>query len=53
MKKLYTLLSLILLVQKISIAQQNTFPATGNTGIGTTTPTEKLHVIGNVKFSEW
>ncbi|MFX8988252.1 hypothetical protein ABTN23_19425, partial [Acinetobacter baumannii] len=29
-------------------SQSNTYPASGNVGIGTLSPTEKLSVIGNV-----
>ncbi|MGS2765208.1 hypothetical protein [Sinomicrobium sp. M5D2P9] len=33
-----------------SIAQSNTFPASGNVGIGVSSPSEKLEVRGNIKF---
>ncbi|WP_238387281.1 hypothetical protein [Sphingobacterium olei] len=32
--------------------QNNTFPATGNVGIGTSTPTKKLDVLGVVKMDQ-
>ncbi|MEA5257939.1 hypothetical protein VB264_09085 [Arcicella aquatica] len=47
MKKLYTLVILILLVQQSF--GQNTFPTTGNVGIGTTTPSTALEVNGVIK----
>ena len=33
----------------VGLFGQNTFPATGNTGIGTNSPTYPLQVIGNIK----
>lgn len=33
------------------VSSQNTFPATGNVGIGTTTPLEKLDVRGNIRIN--
>ena len=33
------------------VLAQNTFPATGNVGIGTTTPLEKLDVRGNIRIN--
>ncbi len=42
---------LILFVSPLfSIAQSNTFPASGNVGIGVSSPSEKLEVRGNIKF---
>ncbi len=53
MKKLANLLSLIVVISLTStlmIAQTNTFPSSGNVGIGTTSPTDLLHV-GTVGYS--
>lgn len=36
---------------KLTAAQTNTFPASGNVGVGTTTPSEKLTIDGNVKLA--
>lgn len=47
MKKTYTLTLLFALIYNLSISQ-NTFPATGSVGIGTSTPQQKLHVEGNL-----
>jgi len=48
MKKINNYIAFIALlsVTNISQAQNNTFPVTGNTGIGTTNPTANLQVIG-------
>ncbi|WP_166921430.1 hypothetical protein [Flavobacterium poyangense] len=48
MKQLFV--AVTLLVAAISFGQ-NIFPTTGNAGIGTNTPTEKLEVKGNIKIS--
>ena len=49
MKYLGLLISVSLL--SISIRAQNTFPTSGNVGIGTTNPESILHVSGNVTIS--
>lgn len=44
------LLALSLLIAgapRVAIAQTNTFPATGNVGIGTTSPQYLTHIVGN------
>jgi hypothetical protein len=38
----------IFMISQLICAQSNTFPTTGNVGIGTTTPTFPLHVVGSV-----
>ncbi|TSE06702.1 tail fiber protein [Aquimarina algiphila] len=40
------LFSTLLLISTLSMAQTNTFPSSGNVGIGTTSPTSKLQVSG-------
>ncbi|GAA3639509.1 hypothetical protein [Flavivirga jejuensis] len=43
-----TLLMAFILITLITNAQTNTFPTSGNVGIGTTTPDSKLTIQGNV-----
>jgi len=40
---------LLLMFQGALYAQTNTFPSSGNVGIGTTSPQEALHINGNVR----
>ncbi|WP_426484974.1 hypothetical protein [Flavobacterium sp. 2] len=47
MNKITFLLSFFIIQQAFS---QNTFPPTGNVGIGTTTPDVKLNVVGNINI---
>jgi hypothetical protein len=42
-------LALFMLFGSGSLSAQNTFPSTGNVGIGTTTPAENLDVAGNLR----
>jgi hypothetical protein len=50
MKKIF--LSLLAICFGIQLlAQSNTFPSSGSVGVGTTSPAEKLHVIGGIKVS--
>jgi hypothetical protein len=44
-------LLLLITCPQSAIGQTNTFPASGNAGVGTTSPTEKLEVVGTVKSS--
>lgn len=43
----YTFLLSLLFLTSLSVSAQNRFDATGNAGIGTTTPTEKLEISSN------
>jgi hypothetical protein len=50
MKKIF--LSLLAICFGIQLlAQSNTFPSSGSVGVGTTSPAEKLHVIGGIKVT--
>ncbi|WP_025667244.1 tail fiber protein [Aquimarina megaterium] len=50
MKKSIFLSVSLVLISFISTAQNNTFPTTGNVGIGTTTPDQALVVKGSISF---
>ncbi|MBG6132353.1 hypothetical protein IWQ47_003675 [Aquimarina sp. EL_43] len=50
MKKSIFLSVSLVLISFISTAQTNTFPTTGNVGIGTTTPDQALVVKGSISF---
>lgn len=43
---------LFALCAPVLLSAQNTFPSTGNVGIGTTSPGEKLDVRGNIRLSD-
>jgi hypothetical protein len=40
-------LTLLLFISTVSFSQTNTFPASGNVGIGTASPTRKLDIVGD------
>jgi hypothetical protein len=42
-------ISLAFLLINIKVVSQNTFPSSGNVGIGTTSPQELLHLNGNIR----
>ena len=50
MKKILLTLCLLIIV-KVGFGQTNTFPPSGNIGIGTTTPTYKLDLIGSSRIT--
>ncbi len=52
MKKTITTTLLAILLTSTSNAQSNTFPSTGDVGIGTTDPKAKLHVNGLILFKD-
>jgi hypothetical protein len=45
--KSFSLSVLAVLLSAISVYAQNTFPATGNVGVGTTSPATNLHIVGS------
>nr|WP_157247332.1 hypothetical protein [Pedobacter panaciterrae] len=47
----YIITIILLLVIDKSFGQTNTFPATGNAGIGTTTPATPLYIIGGLPMT--
>ena len=50
MKKIVPFLGLLLFYMSLS-AQTNTFPTSGNVGIGITNPSAKLQVVGDIRMS--
>jgi hypothetical protein len=52
MKKNYLLTAVsVAVIAQISYAQNNTFPTSGNVGVGTTSPQTKLHVVGDTRLN--
>jgi hypothetical protein len=48
----YSLLIIFLCLSKGAVAQNNTFPTSGNAGVGTTNPGSKFEVVGSTHERE-